>query len=63
MKKTKKDCGYFTFKCCHTNDNVFGLGKAPSCGKPATRHEYGMDRCEDHKTDLNPKNWPANQEK
>jgi hypothetical protein len=53
--------GHFTFYCCHTPGDAFGNARGPSCGAVATKHAYGMDRCDEHLADLDPASWPANQ--
>jgi hypothetical protein len=49
--------GFFTALCTHALTGDFWR-PTESCGKPATQRKYGIFRCDDHVSDLDPANWP-----
>jgi hypothetical protein len=44
--------------CTHRRGDVLGMGPNPRCGKRAVVKRNGMRRCDNHRSDLDPRTWP-----
>lgn len=44
--------------CQHRRGDVLGMSDRSRCGKPAVIDLNGMRRCDEHRSDLDPRCWP-----